>query len=476
VLAIDQGTQSTKALIVGRDHRVTARSAATLDRTFPQTGWVEQDAEAIWGSVVAAADGIPGQVDGISLSTQRETVVAWDASTGLPLGPALSWQDQRAVAICERLAHLAHAVETRTGLLLDPMFSAAKISWLLDAYDPARSRARTGQVKVGTIDSWLLWRLTGRHLTEAGNASRTSLLDISTVAWDPELCDGFGVPVECLPEIVSSMPMVATTIRLGPAAEGTPVAGVLGDSHAALFANAGWRHGSVKASFGTGSSIMAVSEATTAEGLCRTIAWDGPAGVTRALEGNIRSSGATLTWLCDLLGISAPELSTLAVTGSREVHLVPAFGGLGAPYWDARAVGVLDGLDMGMGRADLSRAALESVAFQVSDVLAAVTAAGTPATTVLADGGATASDLLMQWQADIAQARVVVSDEPELSALGSADLAGVALGGWSVADLEALDRPRHEFSPAVSAAESVSARDGWALAVARARLTRKDRS
>lgn len=476
VLAIDQGTQSTKALIVGRDHRVTARSAATLDRTFPQTGWVEQDAEAIWSSVVAAADGISGQVDGISLSTQRETVVAWDASTGLPLGPALSWQDQRAVAICERLAHLAHAVETRTGLLLDPMFSAAKISWLLDAYDPDRSRARTGQVKVGTIDSWLLWRLTGRHLTEAGNASRTSLLDISTVAWDPELCDGFGVPVECLPEVVSSMPMVATTIRLGPAAAGTPVAGVLGDSHAALFANAGWRPGSVKASFGTGSSIMAVSEATTAEGLCRTIAWDGPAGVTRALEGNIRSSGATLTWLCDLLGISAPELSTLAVTGSPEVHLVPAFGGLGAPYWDARAVGVLDGLDMGSGRADLARAALESVAFQVSDVLAAVTAAGTPATTVLADGGATASDLLMQWQADIAQARVVVSDEPELSALGSADLAGVALGGWSVADLEALDRPRHEFSPTVSAAESVSARDGWALAVARARLTRKDRS
>ncbi len=476
VLAIDQGTQSTKALVVGRDHRVTSRGAASLDRTFPQPGWVEQDAEAIWSSVVAATQATTGHVDGISLSTQRETVVAWDAVTGKPLGPALSWQDQRAVAICERLAHLADVVETRTGLLLDPMFSAAKISWLLDAYDPDRSLARTGRVKVGTIDSWLLWRLTGRHLTEAGNASRTSLLDIATVAWDPELCEGFDVPVECLPEVVSSMPLVPTTVALGPAAIGTPVAGVLGDSHAALFANAGWRPGSVKASYGTGSSIMAISEATSVDGLCRTIAWDGRDGVARALEGNIRSSGATLTWLCDLLGVTAPELSTLAVTGSPEVHLVPAFGGLGAPYWDAHAVGVLDGLDMGSGRADLARAALESVAFQVTDVLAAVTAAGTPATTVLADGGATASDLLMQWQADIAQATVVVSDEPELSALGCADLAGVALGGWSVADLEVMDRPRHEFSPAVSAADAVSARDGWALAVVRARLTRKDRS
>jgi len=476
VLAIDQGTQSTKALIVGRDHRVTARAAAALDRTFPQTGWVEQDAEAIWNSVLVAAQGVSGQVDGISLSTQRETVVAWDASSGRPLGPALSWQDQRAVAICERLADLADIVEARTGLLLDPMFSAAKIAWLLDAYDPDRSGARSGRVKVGTIDSWLLWRLTGRHLTEAGNASRTSLLDISTVAWDPQLCDGFGVPVECLPEVVSSMPLVPTTIALGPAAAGTPIAAVLGDSHAALFANAGWRPGSVKASYGTGSSIMAVSDADVAEGLCRTIAWDGPAGVTRALEGNIRSSGATLTWLCDLLGVSAPELSELAAHGTPMVHLVPAFGGLGAPYWDAQAVGVVDGLDMGTGRADLARAALESVAFQVSDVLSAVSAAGTPATTVLADGGATASDLLMQWQADIAQARVVVSDEPELSALGCADLAGVALGGWAVADLEALERPRHEFTPATSSAESLTARDGWALAVARARLTRKERS
>jgi len=476
VLAIDQGTQSSKAHIVGRGHLVRGRAAAPLERTFPQVGWVEQDAEAIWASVVAAADGVTGRVDGIGLSTQRETVVAWDARTGRPLGPALSWQDQRAVAICERLSNLADVVAARTGLLLDPMFSAAKIAWLLDAYDPDRSGARTGKVKVGTIDSWLLWRLTGQHLTEAGNASRTSLLDIATVAWDPELCDGFDVPIECLPEVVSSMPLVPTTMALGPAPARTPVAAVLGDSHAALFANAGWLPGSVKASYGTGSSIMAVSDADVADGLCRTIAWDGPSGVTRALEGNIRSSGATLTWLCALLGVSAPQLSDLAAHGTPTVHLVPAFGGLGAPYWDAQAVGVLDGLDLGTGRADLARAALESVAFQVSDVLSAVSAAGTPATTVLADGGATASDLLMQWQADIAQARVVVSDEPELSALGCADLAGVALGGWTVADLEALDRPRHEFTPATSSAESLTARDGWALAVARARLTRKERS
>lgn len=477
VLAIDQGTQSTKALLVGRDHAVSGRSATSLGRDFPRTGWVEQDAEAIWASVVTAAEGLAdAHVDGIALSTQRETVVAWDAQSGRPLGPALSWQDQRAVEICERLSDLADVVAERTGLLLDPMFSAAKMAWMLDAYDPDRSGSRSGRIKVGTVDSWLLWRLTGQHLTEAGNASRTSLLDLATVTWDRQLCEAFDVPVECLARVVSSMPMVPTTIALGPAVAGTPVAGVLGDSHAALFANAGWRPGSVKASYGTGSSIMAVSDATVAPGLCRTIAWHGPVGVARALEGNIRSSGATLTWLCELLGVSAPELSTLALTGSPDVHLVPAFGGLGAPYWDARAVGVLDGLDMGSGRADLARAALESVAFQVTDVLAAVSAAGTPATTVLADGGATASDLLMQWQADIAQATVVVSDEPELSALGCADLAGVAVGGWSVADLEAMDRPRHEFTPAVPAADAVIARDGWALAVARARLTRKERS
>ncbi|HET7725298.1 MAG TPA: FGGY family carbohydrate kinase [Propionibacteriaceae bacterium] len=476
LLAVDQGTQSTKALLVGRDHAVAGRAAVALDRDFPRPGWVEQDAEAIWASVVEAADGVPAaRVDGIALSTQRETVLAWDALTGEPLGPALSWQDQRAVDICERLADLADVVSRTTGLLLDPMFSAAKIAWLLDTYDPDRAGCASGRVKVGTIDAWLLWRLTGRHLTEAGNASRTSLLDIAAVAWDERLCDAFGVPVECLPEVVSSMPMVPTIRAIGPAKAGTPVAAVLGDSHAALFANGGWRPGSVKASYGTGSSIMAVSEATTAPGLCRTIAWDGPDGVTRALEGNIRSSGATLTWLCTLLGVSAAELSALAVGGSPAVHLVPAFGGLGAPYWDARAVGLVDGLDMGTSRADLARAALESVAYQVSDVLDAVAAAGRPATTVLADGGATASDLLMQWQADLAQACVVVSDEPELSALGAADLAGVAVGGWAVSDLEAMDRPRHEFTPAVSAADAASAREGWTLAVSRARLTRKDR-
>ncbi len=476
VLSVDQGTQSTKALVVGRDHLVSGRAAAALDRDFPRPGWVEQDAEALWASVVAAAAGVPdAEVDAIALSTQRETVVAWDVSTGRPLGPALSWQDQRAVTVCDRLADLADVVSQTTGLLLGPMFSAAKMAWLLDTYDPDRSRCRQGRVKVGTIDSWLMWRLTGRHVSDAGNASRTSLLDIATLAWDPRLCDAFGVPVECLPEVVSSMPMVPTRMALGPARAGTPVAALLGDSHAALFANAGWRPGSVKASYGTGSSVMAVSEATVAPGLCRTVAWDGPSGVARALEGNIRSSGATLTWLCTILGVSAPELSVLAAAGSPDVHLVPAFGGLGAPYWDSRAVGLLDGLDMGTRREDLARAALESVAFQVSDVLAAVAAAGAPASIVLADGGATASDLLMQWQADLAQATVVVSDEPELSALGAADLAGVAVAGWSVADLEAMDRPRHEFTPAVSAAGAVSARDGWTLAVSRSRLTRKER-
>ncbi|MBI4899671.1 MAG: glycerol kinase [Actinobacteria bacterium] len=478
VLAVDQGTQSTKALLVGRDHSVSRRAVAGLERDFPRPGWVEQDAEAIWDSVLTAVAGLGDaevEVDAIALATQRETVLAWDTTTGRPLGPALSWQDQRAVEVCERLADLADVVAETTGLLLDPMFSAAKIAWLLDAYDPARAGCRSGRVKVGTIDSWLLWRLTGRHLSEAGNASRTSLLDIASLSWDPGLCEAFGVPVECLPEVVSSMPMVPTTRALGPVPAGTPVAAVLGDSHAALFANAGWRPGSVKASYGTGSSIMAVSHATEAAGLCRTVAWDGPDGVTRALEGNIRSSGATLTWLCGLLGVSAPELSALAATGSPAVHLVPAFGGLGAPHWDSQAVGLLDGLDMGTSRGDLARAALESVAFQVSDVLEAVAAAGTPATIVLADGGATASDLLMQWQADLAQATVVVSDEPELSALGAADLAGLALGSWSVADLETMDRPRHEFTPAVSAADAVSARDGWTLAVSRSRLTRKER-
>src|SRR4051812_6250189 len=307
ILAIDQGTSATKAVLVDAAGAIVARGSAPVRLSTPEPGWVEQDANEIWASVQAAVaaclTGVdPARVAAVGLSTQRESLLVWDRATGEPLGPMLSWQDQRTVADCARLREHDEQVRAISGLPLDPMFSATKARWLLDTY--GRSN-----VCLGTVDSFLAYKLGGEHIIEAGNAARTQLLDVRTRDWSPELLELFGVPREVLPEVVASTGPFPATRGLAPLADGTPVCAVMGDSHAALFAHAGWRPGQVKATYGTGSSIMCLGDPATPTNLCLTIAWDVDGHVAHASEGNVRSTGATLTWLAQLLNTTPQALA-----------------------------------------------------------------------------------------------------------------------------------------------------------------------
>jgi glycerol kinase len=476
LLAVDQGTSATKAVLVDRTGTIVARGSAALGLAHPQPGWVEQSAEEIWISVQAAvAQCLDGQdaatVVGIGLSTQRESLVLWERATGTPLGPMLSWQDQRTATECTRLraTGAGDLVAAVSGLPLDPMFSALKARWLLDHYDPDRARSRRGELCLGTVDSWLLSRFGGEHLIELGNASRTQLLDVRAGTWDLRLLELFGVPEEVLPRIVSSSGPFPSLRGVRPLRDGTPVTAVMGDSHAALFAHAGWRPGQVKATYGTGSSIMSVADpATAGEGLCLTVAWQ-TESPTYALEGNIRAAGATLTWLAELVGTTPQQLASVAAPSSDGVHLVPAFGGLGAPWWDDAAVGLLSGLTFGTRLPQLARAALESIAFQVEDVVAALERATGRVQTLLADGGPTTNRTLMQLQADTSGRRVERALAQDLSALGAAHLAGFGVGMWSQADLEALERERERYEPAEGEDSRSGRQSAWHKALDRAR-------
>ncbi|GAA3161826.1 hypothetical protein GCM10020001_102760 [Nonomuraea salmonea] len=351
ILAVDQGTSSTKALLVDARGRVVSRAVAPLSESQPRPGWVEQDPAELWQSVRrAVAECVTpagaGRVAGIGISNQRESLVLWERRTGEPVGPLLSWQDQRTAGRCHELAGAAELVRSVSGLPLDPMFSALKARWLLDTYDPDRRRA--GELCLGTVDSWLLSRFGGEHLIEAGNASRTQLLDVATGDWDDRLLELFGVPREVLPRVVPSCAAFPAARGLAPLPDGVPVLAVMGDSHAAMFAHAGWRPGVVKATYGTGSSVMAISrsgrtgqtgrtgrtgevgEVGEVRGLCRSIAWDLGDGPALCVEGNIRATGRMVSWLADLFGVPVPELLKEAESADG-VHFVPAFGGLGAP-------------------------------------------------------------------------------------------------------------------------------------------------
>jgi glycerol kinase len=469
VLAIDQGTSATKAALVDAAGAIVAQASAPIALATPRPGWVEQDAREIWASVRAAVaaclDGRdPGRVAAVGLSSQRETLVLWDRRTGEPRGPALSWQDQRTAAGAGRLAGCADEIRALSGLPLDPMFSALKARWLLEAYG-------SDDVCLGTVDSWLLNRFGGAHVVEAGNASRTQLLDVRARDWSPRLLELFGVPRAALPEIVASTGPFPAVRGLAPLRDGTPVCAVMGDSHAALFAHAGWHRGRVKATYGTGSSIMAVADAAAWQPgpLCLTIGWEDERGVAYALEGNIRSTGGTLVWLGRLFGLDAATVASRAAASSDGVHLVPAFGGLAAPWWDDDAVGLVSGLTFAIGLPQLARAALESIAFQVEDVVAAIESATGRVGTLLADGGPTANAVLMQLQADTSGRTVARSDTAELSALGAAHLAGRAAGLWSDDDLESLERPFASFEPAEDRAARAERLRAWHDAVARAR-------
>ncbi|MGC4000777.1 MAG: FGGY family carbohydrate kinase [Anaeromyxobacter sp.] len=479
LLAIDQGTSSTKCLLVDGEGAVVARGSAPLGEQHPQPGWVDQDAKALLASVRAAvADCLRGQdpkaVAGIGISNQRESLVAWDGKTGEPVAPLISWQDQRSAAAVDalRTPELERLVQDRSGLPLDHMFSAAKARWLLDALDPSRARARAGAIRLGTVDSWLLWQLAGgEHVVEAGNASRTQLLDVRRAAWDDDLLELFDVPREALPRVVPSVGPFGHARGLAPLPDGVPILSVLGDSHSALFAHGGFRPGTVKATFGTGSSVMGLipEPGRLAEGLCLTIGWSlgSPAF---AAEGNIRSAGATLRWMAELLGVPTEQLAELAATASSEgVSVVPGFNGLGAPWWDRDAVGLITNCTLGTGRAQLARAALESIVHQVADVVEAVDRSVGRVAEVFADGGPTRNAALMQLQADVLGRPVVPSRTAELSALGVAHLAGLQAGIWTEASLAQLARDRTRYEAAWTEGERSSARARWHAAVRRAR-------
>ncbi|MEV8510498.1 FGGY family carbohydrate kinase [Actinoplanes sp. NPDC051475] len=477
VLAIDQGTSATKAVVVTDRGEISHRATVPIHQSYPQPGWAEQDPMEIWRSVQRSvaevlSEAHPRRVLAVGLSTQRESTLLWDRNTGQPLGPLLGWQDTRGASLCAMLRADDHADRIRetTGLPLDAMFSASKAAALLDRHDPDRSRSSRGELCLGTIDSWLLWQLGGRHLIETGNAARTQLLDISTCRWDPWLLDVFNVPLPALPQVTSSIGPFTTCRDLHPSLQEVPVTGVLGDSHAALFAHAGWTGGRVKVTYGTGSSVMGVAttEVKQAAGVARTIAWQ-LGEPTYALEGNIRSSGATLVWLARLLNSTPGELAGAAASDSQGVFIVPAFTGLGAPWWDDRARGMIVGLTDSTGREQLARAALESIAFQIEDVVAAVEHAGGSVQMILADGGPSANATLMQLQADTSGRHVRTSPAAELSALGAAHVAGLGAGLWSIADLDRLSRTGAEYRPNSADPQRRQRLDGWHAAVAAAR-------
>ncbi len=478
LLAIDQGTSATKCLLVDESGRIVARGAAPLTEAHPQPGWVEQDAREIWDSVRAAVRAcLEGQdarrVVGVGLSTQRESLVLWDRHTGVPLAPLLSWQDQRTAPLCDALRSDATEalVRRRSGLPLDPMFSAAKARWLLDAHDPRRTRARAGEICLGTVDAWLLSQFGDEPLIEAGNAARTQLLGVEAVAWDEDLLALFDVPRAALPRVVASSGPFPATRGLDPLPDGVPVLAVMGDSHSALFAHGARAPGQVKATYGTGSSVMGLlaRPGDLDPGLCLTIAWQLEAPCFAA-EGNIRSSGSALRWLAGLFGRSPEELADMAArASSQDVALVPGFTGLGAPWWDRDAVGLIANLRLDTSMADLADAALDAIVEQVADVIEAMQTGTGRIAEIFTDGGPSRSDALMQRQADLLGARILRAREAELSALGVAHMAGLGAGVWSAAALAALARPRDIFEPRLDEGSRQQRRAHWRRAVARAR-------
>ena len=470
ILAIDQGTTGTTCLVIGDELRLRGRGYRELPQHFPQPGWVEHDPEEIWGTVVAAAedavrdaDVVPASLDAIAITNQRETTVLWERATGRPVAPAIVWQDRRTAERCLELP--ADLIRSRTGLVPDPYFSATKLEWLL-----ARSEQPSDELAFGTVDSWLVWKLTGGrvHATDVTNASRTMLLDLDTLEWDAELLELFGVDRSLLPRVVGSSEVIAEADFLGVT---LPIAGIAGDQQAALFGHACFDPGEAKATYGTGSFVLVnVGDLRTPAppGLLRTATASGG----YALEGAILVSGAAIQWLRDGLGVlaDASESEALArkVDSTGGVFFVPALTGLGSPHWDADARGLISGLTRGTTRAHLVRAALEAIAFQVADVLDAFPE---PLNVLRADGGASANAFLMQFQADLLGCPVEVAAERETTALGAAALAGLAVGLWpDRAAVRELIGSGATYEPTGDTETVRAHRAGWKRAVRRTLL------
>ena len=486
ILALDQGTTSSRAILFDREGRIRGAAQQEYPQHFPQPGWVEHDPQDIWNSqlkvareVLRASHVAHAQVAAIGIANQRETTLVWDRKTGAPVANAIVWQDRRTAGACDRLRDQGKAerIGQRTGLELDAYFSASKLAWLLDNVAGLRARAERGELAFGTVDSWLVFKLCGAHVTDVSNASRTMLFNIHDLRWDSELLDLFGIPASMLPEVVDSAGQVGIASNEwfgGP----VPIAGIAGDQQAATFGQACHKPGMVKNTYGTGCFMLMHAGHTPARShnrLLSTVGWRVNDKTDYLIEGSVFMGGATVQWLRDGLGIinASHEVEALAasVPDNGGVFLVPAFAGLGAPHWDPYARGTLVGMTRGTNKGHIGRAAVEAIAYQSAELLAAMCKdAAVKVAEVRADGGAARNDLLMQFQADLLGVPVVRPKVTETTALGAAYLAGLAVGFWdSQEEIAAQWQSERSFEPLIGEDERRSLMARWDQAVARSK-------
>lgn len=485
ILSLDQGTTSSRAILFDTEARMVSQGQYEVKQSFPRPGWVEHDPEQIWETQLAAArDAITKggiaveEISAIGITNQRETALIWDKTTGKPIYPAIVWQDRRTAEQCEELKSkgLERIIASKTGLVVDAYFSATKIAWILDHVDGARERASRGELLAGTIDSWLIWKLTGGavHATDVTNASRTMLFNLHERCWDEELMEELRIPRSILPEVRMSGGEFGIAEAHWFGAE-IPICSVLGDQQAALFGHTCLEPGSAKNTYGTGCFILmntGTDAVTSNHGLLTTVAWGMGNELYYALEGSVFVAGAAVQWLQEGLGLikdpAGSEDKAREVEDSEGVVVVPAFTGLGAPYWDMYARGAVFGLTRGTTSGHLVRATLESLAFQSRDVIGAMEKdAGMPLTGLRVDGGAVRNDLLMQFQSDILGSEVTRTTYAETTALGAALLAGLTSGIWTRAQLEGFNKAEKVFSPVMDTIERERRYNAWKDAVAR---------
>ncbi len=488
ILALDQGTTSSRAIVFDHSGAIRGKAQKEFPQIFPRTGWVEHNPHEIWSSQLevartALADAriTPAEIAAIGIANQRETTIVWDRKTGEPIHNAIVWQDRRTSEFCDRLKRDGHGdlIKTKTGLVIDAYFSGSKLRWLLDNVPGARDRAKRGELAFGTVDTWLLWKLTngGLHITDPSNASRTLLFNLRSGAWDDELLSIFDVPCEILPEVRATSEVYGET---APDLFGhkIPIGGMAGDQQAALFGQGCFERGLAKNTYGTGCFMLmnlGPEPIASRHDLLTTYAWKTPSQRAYALEGSVFIGGAVVQWLRDGLGIikSASDVEALAtsVPDCGGVYLVPAFAGLGAPHWDQFARGTISGITRGTTAAHFARAALEGIAFQVADVLEVMTQdSGVAVNELRVDGGASANNLLMQFQADLLGVPVVRPKVVETTALGAAYLAGLAVGFWkNFKEVQSNHQTEHTFKPQLPAAQATHRRERWKEALSRAR-------
>ena len=488
ILALDQGTTSSRAILFDHDGQIVAVAQKEFGQIFPQPGWVEHDPGEIWATQIAVATealgraGLrPADVAAIGITNQRETAIVWDRETGRPVYNAIVWQDRRTAGFCDRLKRDGHEalIRERTGLVIDAYFSGSKVAWILDNVEGTRARAEAGRLAFGTVDSWLVWQLTNgaTHITDVTNASRTMLFDINTLQWDQDLLRLLNVPASMLPEVRASSDVygrVSTSLGMGD----VPVAGIAGDQQAALFGQMCVSPGLTKNTYGTGCFLLQNTgnrPVASKHQLVSTVAWQAGGQTMYALEGSIFIGGAVVQWLRDGLGIirqsADVEALALSVPDSGGIYLVPAFAGLGAPHWDPYARGTIVGITRGTTAAHIARAAVESIAFQVADLLEAVKGdSGIAVTELRADGGAAANDALLQFQADLLGVPVVRPTVTETTALGAAYLAGLAVGFWdSTGSLASNWKVDRRFEPSMPASQAQARRAEWQAALGRSK-------